>query len=144
MTTFAIFYKPSDVAAITAWVDAATLTNQQRQTAQRLWNAGLNAWAAAPAAKQDGTEPACVFAPADSNPPPASSDPDVTVVRQGDGRYLICDSTIKRVVISSGQVSKQVMVDWLRSVAASNPANGVYLLALADDLVSSAIEPYTG
>ncbi len=140
MTTFAIFYKPEDVDAIAAWATNPNLQQGLRQYATRLWNAGLKDWAVAPQAKQDDTE-ACVVIP--FNPPPGEIDPVKVITPLGDGRFRVCDPTMKRIVISGAQVSKAQTVQWLRDVAASDPG-AVYMAALADDINNIAIEPYVG
>jgi hypothetical protein len=138
MSTFALFYKPADITAIAAWATATNLTNAERQYANRLWNAGLSNWNNAPQAKQDETE-ACVIIPFE--PIPGQIDPDKTWSQLPDGRWLVCDPTMKRLVISGSQVSKQQTIDWLRLIG-QNHADAVYMLAIADDIVQTAVEPY--
>jgi len=54
MATYGILYNHQDLTAIAANVQTsltdARLTNQERQVANRHWNAGLNAWSTAPVA----------------------------------------------------------------------------------------------
>lgn len=138
MTTFAIFYKPQDVDAIAAWATNPNLQQGLRTYANRLWNAGLKDWAIAPQAAQDTTE-ACVIIP--QEPVPGQIDPDKTWSQLPDGRWLVCDPTMKRVVISGQQVSKAQTVTWLRQVADSDPS-AYYMRSLADDIELTAIEPY--
>lgn len=138
MTTFAIFYKPSDVDAIAAWATNPNLTQGLRQYANRLWNAGLSNWSVAPQAAQNDQE-ACVVVPFE--PAPGTIEPHKTVTPLGDGSFRICDPTIKRIVISGQQVSKAQTVTWLRQVAAADPA-ALYMEAIADDVEQTAIEPY--
>jgi hypothetical protein len=138
MATFAIFYKPADVDAIAAWATNPNLAQGLRTYANRLWNAGLKDWSVAPQAAQTTAE-ACVSVPGSTVP--GTGDPDVVWTRQPDGSWLVCDPTIKRIVISGNQVSKQQTVDWLRQVAASDPA-ALYMAALADDVALTAKEPY--
>lgn len=140
MTTFAIFYKPSDVDAIAAWATNPNLPGGLRQYANRLWNAGLDDWAIAPQAAQTEAE-ACVSIPFE--PVPGEIDPDKTWSQLPNGRWLVCDPTMKRIVISGPQVSKQQTVDWLRQLAAADPA-AVYMGALADDVALTAVEPWVG
>lgn len=135
MTTFAIFYKPEDVDAIAAWATNPNLKAGLRTYANRLWNSGLKDWSTAPQAAQDTTE-ACVITPIIP-----IVGPEHTVTPLPDGRYLVCDTSMKRIVISGQQVSKAQTVQWLRDVAASDPA-AVYMGALADDVQNTAIEPY--
>lgn len=138
MATFAIFYKPSDVDAIAAWATNPNLPQGLRQYANRLWNAGLNQWAVAPQAAQTEAE-ACTIIPFE--PVPGQIDPDKTWSQLPDGRWLVCDPTIRRIVISGPQVSKAQTVTWLRQVAAADPG-AVYMAALADDVEQTAVEPY--
>ncbi len=137
MATFAIFYKPADVDAIAAWATNPNLSGGLRTYANRLWNAGLKDWSTAPQAAQTTAE-ACVITPTDPRP---NVDPVVIVTPQADGTFLVCDPTIRRIVISGQQVSKAQTVQWLRDVAASDPG-AIYMAALADDVASTAVEPY--
>jgi hypothetical protein len=138
MTTFALFYKPIDITAIAAWATNQNITAQERQYANRLWNGGLSNWSVAPQALQTPAE-ACVISPT----PYSGQDPDVVNIPQGDGTFWICDPTIKRLVISGSQVSKQLTIDWLRQLGNKYP-DAIYMLAIADDILQTAIEPYTG
>lgn len=145
MATFALFYQPGDITAIAAWATNVNLTSQERVYANRLWAAGLKDWSVAPQAKQDETE-ACTILPANMDPPPTPGlniEPQKTVTVLPDGRYLVCDPSIKRLVISGTQVSKQLTVDWLRQIGMKYP-DAVYMLAIADDIVQTAVEPYVG
>lgn len=141
MATFAIFYKPSDVDAIAAWATNPNLSGGLRTYANRLWNAGLKDWSVAPQATQDETE-ACVITPFDPRP---NLEPQKTVtpITSGPnaGKFLVCDPSMKRVVISGPQVSKAQTVQWLRDLAAADSA-AVYMAALADDVELTAVEPY--
>lgn len=138
MATFAIFYKPADVDAIAAWATNPNIPGNLRNYANRLWQGGLNNWSTAPQAAQDTTE-ACVITPATPEPPLV--EPDKVVTKLPDGTWLVCDPTMKRIVISGTQVSKALTVQWLRDLAAADPA-AVYMAALADDVDNTAIEPY--
>jgi len=140
MATFALFYKPVDILAIAAWATNVNLTSQEKQYANRLWNAGLKDWQVAPQAAQTEAE-ACVSIPFE--PVPGQIDPDKTWSQLPDGRWLVCDPTMKRLVITGAQVSKQQTVDWLRLIGAKYP-DAVYMLAIADDIVQTAVEPWTG
>lgn len=138
MTTFAIFYNPADVDALAAWASNPNIPGNLRNYANRLWNAGLKDWSIAPQAAQNATE-ACVIIPFE--PVPGEIDPVKTWSQLPDGTWLVCDPTMKRIVISGTQVSKALTVQWLRDLAAADPA-AVYMAALADDIQNTAIEPY--
>lgn len=138
MATFALFYKPEDITAIAAWATNTNLTSQERQYANRLWNAGLKDWSIAPQAAQNAAE-ACVIIPFE--PVPGQIDPVKTWSQLPDGNWLVCDPTMKRLVISGAQVSKQLTIDWLRQIGNKYP-DAVYMLAIADDIMLTAVEPY--
>jgi len=139
MATFAIFYKEQDLTAIAAWATSPDLiTGAERNYANRLWNGGLNQWASAPQAAQDTNE-ACVIIPFE--PIPGEIDPDATWSQLPDGKWLVCDPTMRRIVISGTQVSKAQTVAWLRQLAVNHP-NAIYMDAIAEDVQDTAKEPY--
>lgn len=136
MTTFAIFYIREDFTAIAAEATNPNLSTQDKQYANRLWQAGLNNWAAAPTAP---AAQSCVTIPFQ----PDNLKPTQTATPNGDGTWLLCDSDIRVCVIAGQQVSKAQTVTWLRTVGTNYPGAG-YMLAIADDVQSTAVEPWTG
>lgn len=116
MTTFAILYNRQDLTAIAAEATNPGLTGGERNEINRYWNAGLRDWASAPIAP---IEYRCVNTP------------------QG----TVCDDDMRVVVISSTQVSKAGLIAWLRAIGAKY-AGALYMLAIADDLTTTAVEPW--
>lgn len=53
MARFAIFYNRFDMSAIAAEATNPGLTPQERQVAQKYWNAGIKDWSSAPLAPAD-------------------------------------------------------------------------------------------
>lgn len=87
MTTFALFYNMQDLTPLTALIAGGSqFTNAERQTAQRLWNGGMNTWDS-PINLIGATDPRC------------------------NG-----DTDCRRVIVTGSQVSKQGMIDLCRSV----------------------------
>lgn len=118
---FAIFYELSDITSIVANAGPLSpilnsLTNAQKQIAQRAWNGGLNGWQTAPS----GQSP--------SDPP---------------GSCPLCKRV---VVDASPAVTLQQFRDVLYAIAASlgGGPDVQYIKALADDMggVSGAVEPW--
>lgn len=138
MATFALFYKRADYALIAAEAQNPGLTAQERQTANRYWQGGLNAWSSAPQAPD---AQACVEIPFDPTGQPSYADKVVTDL--GNGRWRVCDPDIRICVISGNQVSKQGLIDFLRLIGGKYPG-ALYMLAIADDISATAIEPWTG
>jgi len=140
MATFALFYKRQDVTAIAAEVSNPGLTPQEKNTANRYWNGGLKDWSTAPQAPQ--VDPyGCVTIPFE--PIPGEIDPDKTWTQNPDGTWLVCDPTMLIIVVSGAQVSKQGLVDFLRLIGNKYPG-ALYMLAIADDVANTAVEPWTG
>lgn len=122
---FAIFYNSTDLNAIAAQVSATLannydsfLTTQQRntvkQTFNRCWQNGLSGWASAPLAGAQS---------------PNDGDADARII-----------------AVNSSQVTKQNLIDALRIIGNNVPAAQVpsapYMLAIANDLQGTAIEPW--
>jgi len=138
MATFAIIYSRQDLTAIAAEATNPGLSSGERQTANRFWNGGLKAWASAPYA---GDANACVEIPFDPSGDPAYADKVVSDV--GSGRWRVCDPDIRAVVISGPQVSKAGLVSFLRLIGGKY-AGALYMLAIADDVELTAVEPWVG
>lgn len=120
---FAIFYNTTDLNAIAAQVQATLASNydsfltvQERnsvkQTFNRCWNNGMSGWATAPLA--------------------GSQDPNFAGSGTGDSRII---------VVSSSQVTKANLISAMRTLAAKVPGAS-YMLAIADDLVGTCVEPW--
>lgn len=123
MARFAVFYNRSDLAAVAAEVqnisNAQGFTSQDKQTATRLWNGGLQAWSLALPAT--GNRP-------NGNPYQDSADPlDPTLV----------------LVLDGPQISKAQMIALMRKVCSVLPVGSQYMCAIADDMESTAVEPWT-
>ena len=138
MTTFAIFYKSADLQALAAQATNPGLTGQERNEINRYWNAGLRDWQTAPQAPEQYR---CVDIPFE--PVPGQIDPDKTWTQNANGSWHVCDPTMRVVVMSSNQVSKDGLINWLRTIGNKYPA-ALYMLAIADDIALTAVEPYSG
>jgi hypothetical protein len=136
MATFAIFYTRQDLTAIAAESTNPGLTPQERQEANRYWNAGLRDWATSPTAPE---AQACVNIPFDPTGQPGYE--GMVITNNGNGTWKVCDPNLLVVVVSGTQVSKAGLVAWLRTIGNKYPG-ALYMLAIADDVERIAIEPW--
>jgi len=138
MATFALFYNRQDVAEIVAEVSNPGLTAQEKNVANRYWNGGIKDWASAPQAPQ--TEPySCVRVPFD---PTGQVESWKTITNNGDGTWTVCDPQMTIIVVSGSQVSKAGLVTFLRQIGQKYLPATAYLLGIADDIETQAVEPW--
>lgn len=127
--SYAIFYSHEDLTSIAANVQAtisnsydAFLTVQERnsvkQAFQKAWTNGLSGWATAP--------PAGALAPDyDPNFPQNTADSLIVMVNGNGGSSPTKDALISAMRVIGGKVP-----------------NAQYMIAIADDLVGTCVEPW--
>lgn len=138
MATFALFYNRADVAALVAEVSNPGLTAQERNIANRYWNGGMRDWSSAPQAPQQ-VPYACVVVPFN---PTGQVEPWKTITDNGNGTWTVCDPQMTAIVVSGTQVSKAGLVTFLRQIGQKYLPGTAYLLGLADDIETQAVEPW--
>jgi hypothetical protein len=72
---------------------------------------------------------------------PSNLNPTQTATQNPDGSWKLCDSDIRVCVVDGVNVSKQQTIDWLRLIGNKYPG-ALYMLAIADDIESTAVEPW--
>jgi hypothetical protein len=113
MTAFAIFYNDEDLATIQGSIQRSDLTNPEKQTAQKLWNAGLKNWAVAPMGLSPCSDPVVAW----------------------DSRRVVIDGpglTVQTVVDLLNSIASHIGL----------PQPGGYLTSLALDVAQCSVEPW--
>lgn len=112
MSRFAIWYNDEDASKIAGAVSRSDLTTQERQYANRLWNAGLKDWATAPVTLSPCDDPTLPF------------DGKQIVI---DGAQVSKQDTINWLRSIGNRLGNDT---------------GDYLLSLALDVEQCAVEPF--